>query len=143
MAASRRARAVDHRGPRAGARQRARNGRLALGDEAAENVGIALRNWRLGLGTLAILLSAAVVANAGPVGFVGLCAPHAARLIVGSAHRLVLPFSALTGGVLVCTADLAARTVAAPRELPVGFLTALVAAPFLIQLIRGGAGVRT
>ncbi|SOF01382.1 iron complex transport system permease protein [Burkholderia sp. OK233] len=116
---------------------------LALGDEAAESVGIALRNWRLGLGTLAIVLSATVVANAGPVGFVGLCAPHAARLIAGSAHRLVLPFSALTGGLLVCTADLAARTVAAPRELPVGFLTALVAAPFLIQLIRGGAGVRT
>ena len=118
---------------------------FALGDEAAESVGIALRRWRLGLGALAVLLSAAVVANAGPVGFVGLCAPHAARLVAGSAHRPMLPVAALAGALLVSVADLAARTVAAPRELPVGFLTALVAAPFLIALIRGnsGAGVRT
>jgi iron complex transport system permease protein len=115
---------------------------LALGDEAAQSVGIPLGRWRLGLGILAVMLSATVVANAGPVGFVGLCAPHAARLVAGSVHRRMLPFAALVGGLLVCAADLAARTVAAPRELPVGFLTALVAAPFLILLIRGGAGVR-
>lgn len=115
---------------------------LALGDEEAQSIGIALRRWRLSFGSLAVLLSAAVVTYAGPIGFVGLCAPQAARLIAGSSHRLMLPFGALAGGLLVCSADLVARTVAAPRELPVGFLTALVAAPFLISLIRGGDGER-
>lgn len=112
---------------------------LALGDAAAESIGLDLRRWRVGLGAVAVALSAAVVAVAGPVGFVGLCVPHLARLIAGADHRAMLPLAALAGGLLVSGADLFARTVAAPRELPVGFLTALLAAPFLIVLIRGGA----
>lgn len=115
---------------------------LDIGDEAAQSVGIDLRRWRLGLGAVAVGLSAAVVAAAGPIGFVGLCVPHLARLVAGPDHRLTLPLAALAGGLLVAAADLVARTVAAPRELPVGFLTALVAAPFLIALVRRGVGVR-
>lgn len=114
---------------------------LALGDEAAQSIGLDLMRWRLAFGGLAVALSASVVAIAGPVGFVGLCVPHVARLALGGGYRRTLPVTALLGAQLVVAADLAARTVAAPRELPVGFLTALVATPWLIALIRRDEGV--
>ncbi|HEV3105919.1 MAG TPA: iron chelate uptake ABC transporter family permease subunit [Trinickia sp.] len=115
---------------------------LALGDEAAQSIGIDLLRWRLTFGMVAVGLSAAVVATAGPVGFVGLGVPHLVRLAVGAGHRRMLPFAALVGALVVGAADLVARTVAAPREVPLGFLTALAAAPFLIALIRRDAGAR-
>jgi iron complex transport system permease protein len=72
------------------------------------------------------------------VGFVGLIAPHAARRLVGQRHRYVLPLAALSGALLVISADAVARTAFAPREVPVGLLTAAVGAPFfLLQLRRG------
>jgi iron complex transport system permease protein len=113
---------------------------LALGDEAAQSIGLDLMRWRLAFGGVAVALSASVVAIAGPVGFVGLCVPHFARLLLGGGYRRTLPATALLGALLVAVADLVARTVAAPRELPVGFLTALVATPLLIALIRRGEG---
>ena len=113
---------------------------LALGDEAAQSVGLDLMRWRLVFGGLAVVLSASAVAIAGPVGFVGLCVPHFARLLLGGGYRQTLPATALLGALLVALADLVARTVAVPRELPVGFLTALVATPFLIALIRRDEG---
>lgn len=115
---------------------------FALGDEAAQSIGVDLLRWRLLLGIVAVGLSAAVVATAGPVGFVGLGVPHLMRLAVGAGHRRMLPFAALAGALVVAGADLVARTVAAPREVPLGFLTALAAAPFLIALIRRDAGAR-
>lgn len=113
---------------------------LALGDEAAQSIGLDLLRWRLAFGGVAVALSASVVAIAGPVGFVGLCVPHVARLVLGGGYRRTLPVTALLGALLVAAADLVARTVAAPRELPVGFLTALVATPLLIGLIRREEG---
>ena len=113
---------------------------LALGDEAAQSVGLDLMHWRLVFGGLAVVLSASAVAIAGPVGFVGLCVPHFARLLLGGGYRQTLPATALLGALLVALADLVARTVAVPRELPVGFLTALVATPLLIALIRRDEG---
>ncbi|RKP48182.1 FecCD family ABC transporter permease [Trinickia fusca] len=113
---------------------------LALGDDAAQSVGLDLLRWRLILGGIAVALSASVVAMAGPVGFVGLCVPHLARLALGTDCRRTLPIAALAGALLVAAADLVARTVAAPRELPVGFLTALVATPLLIAMIRRDIG---
>ncbi len=113
---------------------------LALGDEAAQSIGLDLLRWRLVFGGLAVALSASVVAIAGPVGFVGLCAPHFARLLFGGGYRRTMLPTALLGALLVAVADLIARTVAAPRELPVGFLTALVATPVLIALIRRDEG---
>ena len=113
---------------------------LALGDEAAQSVGLDLMRWRLVFGGLAVALSASAVAIAGPIGFVGLCVPHFARLLLGGEYRRTLPVTALLGALLVAVADLVARTVAAPRELPVGFLTALVATPLLIALIRRDEG---
>ncbi|HGL6714175.1 TPA: FecCD family ABC transporter permease [Burkholderia contaminans] len=116
---------------------------LALGDEAAQGVGLDLLRWRLILGGIAVALSASVVSIAGPVGFVGLCVPHLARVAIGGGYRRTLAVTALGGALLVSAADLVARTVAAPRELPVGFLTALVATPLLIAMIRRDEGVST
>lgn len=113
---------------------------LTLGDEAAQSIGLDLMRWRLAFLSVAVALSASVVAIAGPVGFVGLCVPHFARLLLGSGHRRTLPVAALVGALLVAAADLVARTIAVPRELPVGFLTALVATPLLIALIRRDEG---
>ena len=113
---------------------------LALGDETARGVGLDLMRWRLILGGVAVALSASVVAVAGPVGFVGLCVPHLARLVLGGGHRRTLLPTALAGALLVAAADLVARTIAAPRELPVGFLTAWVATPLLIVMIRRDTG---
>jgi iron complex transport system permease protein len=77
---------------------------------------------------------------AGIIGFVGLVAPHAARLLFGARHRLLVPASCLLGALLVVVADLAARTVAVPREVPVGVVTALVGGPFFLYLLRVYAG---
>jgi iron complex transport system permease protein len=93
---------------------------------------------------LAIVITAlavgVVTATTGIIGFVGLVAPHMVRLLSGPDHRWVLPGSALLGASLVLLADALARTVAAPAELPLGVLTALVGVPFFLLLLRGRAG---
>ncbi|MBJ7312500.1 FecCD family ABC transporter permease [Rugamonas sp. CCM 8940] len=111
---------------------------MALGDEAAHGLGLHLTRWRLACGAAAVALAAAAVAVAGPFGFVGLCTPHIARLCLGNGHRSLLLGAAGCGAALVCVADLLARSVAAPRELPAGFVTALIAAPLLIGVLRKG-----
>lgn len=73
---------------------------------------------------------------AGSIGFIGLVVPHLARRIVGGAHRAVLPVSALIGAILLIWADILARTILAPQEMPIGIITALVGAPFLLILVR-------
>ncbi|MNC65070.1 Hemin transport system permease protein HmuU [compost metagenome] len=80
----------------------------------------------------------AAVAAAGLIGFIGLVVPHLVRLLAGPDHRVVLPASLLAGGVLMLFADLAARLLLAPAELPIGIVTAFIGAPFfLFLLIRG------
>lgn len=108
---------------------------LALGDEAAETLGLNVRFWRLAGAVTAIVLSVGVVAVAGPIGFLGLCIPHVARSIVGVRHQVLLPVSAMLGAIALLTADTLARTMAAPRELPIGVLTAIVGGPFLIHMV--------
>lgn len=113
--------------------------RLALGDDVAATLGVDVTRLRRGVLLAAIALTAAAVAAAGLVGFVGLVAPHVARRWVGAQHRRLLPAAALGGAMLVTGADVAARTAFAPREVPVGLLTAAVGGPyFLWQLQRGG-----
>jgi iron complex transport system permease protein len=90
---------------------------------------------RLSLVTAA-LVTAAGVAVAGVIGFVGLVVPHALRLLVGSDHRALLPLSFLAGGVFLALADLAARLVLAPTEIPIGVITAFVGVPFFLVLLR-------
>lgn len=114
--------------------------RLSLGADAAASLGVDVPRLRRGVLIAVVALTAATVAAAGLVGFVGLIAPHAARRWVGAPIRRCLPVAALGGAILVIAADLAARTAAAPREVPVGLVTALVGGPFFLwQLQRGGA----
>lgn len=108
---------------------------LRLGDDVARALGARIERTRLALVALAAALAGAAVAIAGPVSFVGLMAPHIARRLVGSAHISVLPVSALVGGTIVIVADALARTLFAPIDIPVGVMTAVVGAPYLIFLL--------
>ncbi|MCS0635031.1 iron ABC transporter permease [Streptomyces sp. LP05-1] len=108
---------------------------LALGDESGRALGIAPGRVRL-LGTLAtVLLCGAATAAIGPVGFVGLVAPHCARLLVGPDQRWLMPYAALTGAGLLLVSDLAGRVVARPAEIQAGIVTAFIGAPVLVWLI--------
>lgn len=109
---------------------------LAFGEETAQGLGVAVRQVRLLIVLCATLVTAAAVASSGIIGFVGLIAPHIARMLWGPAHGLLLPASILLGALLVVIADTAARTLLAPIELPVGILTALLGAPFFLYLLR-------
>ena len=112
---------------------------LALHAAGAQALGVAVGPLRRGLFFCAALLTAGAVSNAGSVGFVGLIVPHACRFALGPDHRLLLPASALAGGAFLVLADTLARTVAAPQQLPVGVVTALIGVPaFLLQLHRLG-----
>jgi iron complex transport system permease protein len=109
---------------------------LALGHDAAAALGVRPESAGRRLFLTASLLAAATVAAAGLVGFVGLVVPHMARALAGTRHRAVLVVAAIGGGGLVVAADLAARTVRAPAELPLGAVTAIVGVPFFLVLLR-------
>ena len=110
---------------------------LVLGDETAGALGVRIERTRLWLVATAAGLAGVAVAVAGPVGFVGLMAPHAARRLVGGAHVAVLATAVMLGGCLVLVADAIARTAFAPIDIPVGVLTAIVGAPYLVWLLAG------
>ena len=109
---------------------------MLRGAVPAATLGVAVRHVRLGLYLIASLATASAVTLAGSVAFVGLIVPHLARLIWGPDHRLLLPASALLGGTLLILADTGARTLLAPRQLPVGVITALLGIPVFLYLIR-------
>jgi iron complex transport system permease protein len=109
---------------------------LALGHDAAASLGVDPEVASRRLYLAASVLAAATVAAAGLVGFVGLLVPHVARALSGARHRVVLATSALAGSALVVAADLAARTVRAPAELPLGAVTAVIGVPFFLSLLR-------
>jgi iron complex transport system permease protein len=110
---------------------------LAAGELRARSVGLALEGWRTVLFIACATLTALAVVSAGTVGFVGLITPHAVRMSFRTSdHRIVAPASALAGGMLLAAADLVARTIAAPRQLPVGAIMALVGAPLFVMLLR-------
>lgn len=108
---------------------------LALGDELARGVGIAVTRQRMWLLALAVALASSSVAAAGVIGFVGLMAPHIARRLVGSDYRNLMPVSAVIGAIVLLAADVIGRSVIAPRELPVGLVTAMLGAPFFLGLL--------
>ncbi len=113
---------------------------LLLGEETALFLGTRTERVKLVAYGVASLLVAASVAVCGVIGFIGLIVPHAIRLLWGSDHRLLLPASFLGGGAFLLLADTAARVVAAPAELPVGVVTALIGVPlFVLLLVRGRA----
>jgi iron complex transport system permease protein len=117
---------------------------LILGDAAAFHMGVPVQRLkRLVILAVAAACGAAVAA-AGSIGFVGIVVPHLLRLAIGPSHRFLLPASALGGGALLLLADSFARTVAAPAELPIGIVTALLGAPVFLFLLfgKGGIGMR-
>lgn len=116
---------------------------LSVGEESARFLGVRVEGLKRIVYLAASLLVAASVAVSGAIGFVGLIVPHAVRLAWGSAHRRLLPASLLAGALFLVLADTAARTVAAPAEIPVGVLTALVGVPlFVVLLVRRGGSPR-
>ena len=109
---------------------------LALGEDAAAGLGARVA-WARGAAALgAVLLCGATTAICGPIGFVGLVVPHFCRLLIGVDHRWLLPFSAMTGAILLVFADVAGRLVARPSEMDVGVVTAFIGAPFFIWIVR-------
>lgn len=111
---------------------------LQLDEDEAKQLGVPVEKAKLMLIATASLLTAAAVCVSGLIGFVGLIAPHAVRLIWGHDYRFLLPMSTLVGGIFLILADLAARTVVSPSELPVGVVTAFCGAPFFLYLLRRG-----
>lgn len=109
---------------------------LAVGDETAHTLGVRPEALRLRLLVVVALCVGVVVSAAGSIGFVGLVVPHLARRAVGGAHVRVVVVAALMGAVLLVWADVLARTLFAPQEIPIGIITSLVGAPFLLVLIR-------
>lgn len=109
---------------------------FALGEEMVAHLGLHVERSKLLIVGVASLLVAAAVSISGLVGFVGLIAPHLCRIVLGPRHRLLIPASALAGAIFVVLADLLARTVAAPTELPLGVVTALLGGPFFLSLLR-------
>ncbi|GAB1515199.1 iron ABC transporter permease [Actinophytocola sp. KF-1] len=109
---------------------------LSFGDETAGSLGVDAASVRRGLFVLTAVATGAMVAVSGAIGFVGLVVPHVVRLLVGAAHARVLVVAPLAGAVLMVWVDLASRTVVAPRELPLGAITALVGVPVFVVLMR-------
>ena len=109
---------------------------LTLGEDVATGLGQRTAWVKFFCVAAVVLLAGSAVAVAGPIGFVGLVVPHVARFFVGVDYRWILPYSALLGAVLLVSADIAARLVLRPQEIPVGVMTALVGAPFFIYLAR-------
>ena len=109
---------------------------LALGEEAALQLGVEAERLKLRVFIGSSLLTAAVVAFAGPIGFVGLIVPHAVRLVLGPDNRMLVPAALLAGATFLLVADTVARNVIAPAEISVGVITAFCGAPFFIYLLR-------
>ena len=108
----------------------------ALGEDMARALGQRVGRARLAAAAGSVLLSGAAVAMAGPVMFVGLTVPHAARAIVGPDYRRVIPWSALLGAILILLADVLGRVLAPPAEVPVGIVMAAIGVPAFIVLVR-------
>lgn len=109
---------------------------LALGEDVAQGLGLQTAWIKVAAAIVVVLLAGSAVALAGPIGFVGLVIPHMVRFGVGVDYRWILPYSMLAGGILLSVADMAARLIIRPQELPVGIMTALIGAPFFMYLAR-------
>jgi len=112
---------------------------LQLGDDTAQTIGVDARVVRIGVIAGASLTTAAAVSFVGIIGFVGLVAPHVMRKLGTPGHRVLLPGSALGGAVLLVLADLGARMVVRPAELPVGVVTTILGGPFFFWILRRDA----
>jgi iron complex transport system permease protein len=109
---------------------------LAVGDSEAQSLGLSPARTRFIIVVAASLATAAAVSVSGLIAFVGLIVPHAVRLIAGSSNRIILPLSFLYGGVFLALADLVARTLMSPAEIPIGVVTAFLGGPFFLYILR-------
>lgn len=109
---------------------------VLLGERTAGDLGVRVRRLRVGLFAMVAALTSIAVSLTGVIGFVGLLVPHLLRLHLGAGHRALVPASALGGALLLLAADTAARTVAAPAEIPVGVVTSLIGAPAFLAILR-------
>lgn len=109
---------------------------MAAGEDTATYLGVRVTRVKLIAYIVASILAAATVAICGTIGFIGLVVPHAIRMVWGGDHRFLLPASFLAGGAFLLMADTGARTVAAPAELPIGVITALIGVPIFVLLLR-------
>ncbi len=116
---------------------------LALGDDEAQSLGVHPARLRLIVVVTATLATAAAVSVSGLIAFVGIVVPHIIRLRAGPSYRRILPLSVFGGAAFLCLADLGARTLLAPAEIPIGVLTAIVGAPFFLLLLRTSRVVAT
>ncbi|MGI9529167.1 MAG: FecCD family ABC transporter permease [Acidimicrobiia bacterium] len=114
---------------------------LAVGDVEASSLGVEPGRVRLILVAFATLGTAAVVAVSGLIGFVGIIVPHTVRLLTGASYRIIVPLSILVGGAFLVIADVIARTVQSPYEVPIGVVTAFIGAPFFAVVLRTSKGV--
>jgi iron complex transport system permease protein len=115
---------------------------LAMGEDVAKGLGVNTGFLKMAIGVIVILLAGAAVATAGPIGFVGIVIPHLTRSIVGIDHRWVIPFAGVLGAILLLIADIAARYLLMPSEVPVGVMTAIIGTPFFIYIARKGFNAR-
>ena len=109
---------------------------LARGEDIARSLGMAVQPVQVSLYLCASLITAVAVTEAGAIGFVGLVVPHAVRMLIGMDHRALIPTAALAGGAFLVITDTLARTILAPRQLPVGVLTAALGVPVFLALVR-------
>lgn len=111
---------------------------LSMGEDVAKGLGLNTGLLKMTVGVLVILLAGGAVAVAGPIGFVGIVVPHITRAIIGIDHRWVIPLSGILGAILLLAADIGARYILMPSEVPVGVMTAIIGTPFFIYIARRG-----
>lgn len=111
---------------------------LLMGEDVAKNLGLRTGLLKIAIGVIVVMLAGASVSVAGPIGFIGIVIPHIARFFVGHDLRWVIPYCGLLGAVLLLAADIAARFIMIPEEMPVGVMTAVIGAPFFIYIARRG-----
>ena len=109
---------------------------MTIGDETASTLGIAVREFRLSVFVIGALITGAMVAFSGIIGFVGLMIPHIVRLVVGGDYKRVLIGSAIAGAIFLLWADIVARTIMAPEDLPIGIVTGIIGGIFFVWLLR-------
>ncbi|MGP4081860.1 FecCD family ABC transporter permease [Pseudalkalibacillus sp. R45] len=111
---------------------------LSMGDDVAAGLGQNTTLIKISAAVVIVLLAGSAVAIAGPIGFIGIVIPHIARGLVGINYKWIIPYSGLLGAILLLLADIAARYVIMPKEVPVGVMTALIGTPFFIYIARRG-----
>ncbi|OXS61412.1 iron complex transport system permease protein [Bacillus sp. V-88] len=111
---------------------------LSMGEDVAKGLGLKTNVIKFLALAVVVLLAGGSVAVAGPIGFIGIVIPHLARKIIGVDHRWLIPFSGLLGAILLLAADIGARYIIMPQEVPVGVMTAIIGAPFFVYVARKG-----